>query len=112
MKTVSLKSVRESFKSVNNGSMFSVIKQMYALFTNEQGKVSLPAELAKIMPASKKQALQEAEQIMKFGKVGETRIIKRTDKNGCVTEIHSTIKPSADMVLRYYVAKANGTLKK
>lgn len=109
-KNVSLKAVRESFKSVNNGSMFAVIKQMYALFTNEQGKVSLPAELAKIMPASKKQALSEAQAIMDWGKVGAERIIKRTDKNGCVTEIHSTIKASSDMVLRYYVAKKNGNV--
>lgn len=99
---VSLKSVRESFKSVNNGSMFAVIKQMYALFTNEQGKVSLPAELAKIMPASKKQALSEAQAILDWGKVGEQREIKR--KN---TVIYSTIKASSDMVLRYYVAKYN-----
>lgn len=107
---VLLKSVRNSFKSVNNGSMFSIIKQMYALFTNEQGKVSMPSELARIMPASKKQALSEAADIMKWGNVGAERIIKRTSRNGCKTEIHSKIKPSADMVLRYYVAKYNGVL--
>lgn len=111
MKKVSLKSARESFKSINNGSMFNIIKQMYVLFTNEQGKVSLPEGLRGVLPDSKKQALGEAQSIIDWGKVGSERVIKRTDKNGCVTEIHSTIKPSADMVLRYYVAKYNGKLE-
>lgn len=111
MKKVSLKSVRESFKSVNNGSMFAVIKGMYAVLTDEKtGKVALPNGLKGVLPTNKKQALNEAQSIIDWGKVGEERIIKRTDKNGCVTEIHIKIKPSADMVLRYYVAKANGTI--
>lgn len=111
MKKVSLKSVRESFKSVNNGSMFSVIKAMYAVLTDENGKVSLPKELKGVLPANKKQALNDAQSIIEWGKVGEERIIKRTNKvTNCVTEIHATIKPSADMVLRYYVAKANGNI--
>lgn len=111
MKKVSLKSARESFKSINSGSMFNVIRQMYSLFTNEQGKVSLPEGLRGVLPDSKRQALSEAQAIMDWGRVGEQRVIKRKDKNGCVTEIHSTIKPSADMVLRYYVAKYNGKLE-
>lgn len=111
MKKVSLKSVRESFKSVNNGSMFTIIKGMYAVLTDEKtGKVTLPNGLKGVLPANKKQALSEAQSIIDWGKVGTERIIKRTDKNGCTTEIHTTIKPSADIVLRYYVAKANGTI--
>lgn len=108
MKKVTLKSVRGSFKSLNNGSMFSIIKGMYALLTDDKtGKVVLPDALKGVLPVSKKQALAEAQSIIDWGKVGSERIIKRTNKEGCVTEIHSTIKASADMVLRYYVAKAN-----
>lgn len=106
---VSIKEVRNEFKEVK-GSMFFCIKSIYAAFTGADGKCKLPTNLAKIMP-KKKQALEEAQAILDWGKVGSERIIKRT-KNGCVTEIHSTIKASSDMVLRYYVAKYNGTLAK
>lgn len=102
---VSLKNVRNEFKEVK-GSMFACIKYIYAAFTDANGKTKFPAELAKIMPASKKAALAEANDIMKWGDVGGTKTIKRT-KDGLVTEVNYTIKASCDMVLRYYVAKYN-----
>lgn len=102
---VSIKSVRSEYSEVK-GSMFFCIKSIYAAFTGVDGKCKLPTNLAKIMP-TKKQALEEAQAILDWGKVGEQREIKR--KN---TVIYSTIKASSDMVLRYYVAKYNGTLEK
>lgn len=102
---VSLKSVRAEFKEVK-GSMFACIKYIYAAFTDANGKTKFPAELTKIMPTSKKAALSEANDIMKWGDVGGTTTIKRT-KEGLVTEVNYTIKASCDMVLRYYVAKYN-----
>lgn len=106
MKTnVSIKEVRNEFKEVK-GSMFFCIKSIYAAFTGADGKCKLPTNLAKIMP-KKKQALEEAQAILDWGKVGQQREIKR--KNAV---IYSTIKASSDMVLRYYVAKYNGKLDK
>lgn len=102
---VTLKSVREQFKTVNNGSMFTIIKQVYAILGDRK---DWAPELKKVLPATKKNALDEAQVIMDWGKVGQTRIIKRTNKRtNCVTQIESKIKPSADMVLRYYVSKYN-----
>lgn len=102
---VSIKSVRGEFAEVK-GSMFFCIKSIYAAFTGADGKCKLPTNLAKIMP-KKKAALEEAQAILDWGKVGQQREIKR--KNAV---IYSTIKASSDMVLRYYVAKYNGTLEK
>lgn len=102
---VTIKSVRNEFKEVK-GSMFACIKYIYAAFTDANGKTKFKGDLAKIMPASKKTALAEANEIMIWGKVGETKTIKRT-KDGLTTEVNYTIKASCDMVLRYYVAKYN-----
>lgn len=102
---VSIKNVRNEFKEVR-GSMFACIKYIYAAFTDANGKTKFTGDLAKIMPASKKAALAEANDIMKWGDVGGTKTIKRT-KDGLATEVNYTIKASCDMVLRYYVAKYN-----
>lgn len=102
---VSIKNVRNEFKEVK-GSMFACIKYIYAAFTDANGKLKFTGDLAKIMPASKKESLSEANDIMKWGDVGGTKIIKRT-KDGITTEVTYTIKASCDMVLRYYVAKYN-----
>lgn len=102
---VSIKNVRNGFKEVR-GSMFACIKYIYAAFTDANGKLKFKGDLAKIMPASKKIALAEANDIMKWGDVGGTKTIKRT-KEGLVTEVNYTIKASCDMVLRYYVSKYN-----
>lgn len=102
---VSIKTVRNEFKEVK-GSMFACIKYIYAAFTDANGKTKFAGDLAKIMPASKKTALAEANEIMKWGDVGGIKTIKRT-KDGLTTEVNYTIKASCDMVLRYYVAKYN-----
>lgn len=102
---VSITNVRNEFKEVK-GSMFACIKYIYAAFTDANGKTKFPTNLKKIMPESKKVALSEANDIMKWGNVGGTKTVKRT-KEGLVTEVNYTIKASCDMVLRYYVSKYN-----
>lgn len=96
---VSLKNVRSEFKSVT-GTVSHCISVIYAEIDNLGG-----TKLKKIIPNSKKAAMEDATAIYNWGKVGQERTIKM--KNG---ERICTIKPSVDMVLRYYVAKANGTI--
>lgn len=96
---VSLKNVRSEFKSVT-GTVSHCISVIYSELDNLGG-----TELKKILPNSKKAAMEDATSIYEWGKVGQERTIKM--KNGVRI---STIKPSVDMVLRYYVAKANGNI--
>ena len=105
MEKVTLKDARSEHKEVK-GSMFSCIKHIYTDFTTGDGKLQFTPTLKKIMP-TKKQALAEAQAIMDWAKVGTQKTIKRG-----TAEITFTIKSSSDMVLRYYVAKYNGTLTK
>lgn len=103
IKKISLSNVRNEFKAINGKSVFNLISYIYVVI--EQGKedkVTLSL-LNKIMPASKKQAKTHAEQIIKFGKVGEQKSITR--KDGKV--ISYEIKPSIDMILRYFTAEYN-----
>ena len=105
-KKISLLNVRSEFKSINDRSVFNLINYIYV--TIEQGKedkVTLSL-LNKIMPTSKKQAKSHAAKIMEFGKVGEQKSITR--KDGKV--ISYEIKPSIDMVLRYFTAEYNKTI--
>lgn len=102
-KKISLLNVRSEFKSINDRSVFNLINYIYV--TIEQGKedkVTLSL-LNKIMPSSKKQAKNHAAKIMEFGKVGEQKNITR--KDGKV--ISYEIKPSIDMILRYFTAEYN-----
>lgn len=106
MKKVSLMNVRSEFKAINGRSVFNLISYIYV--TIEQGKEdnATLSLLNKIMPASKKQAKTHAEQIIKFGKVGEQKSITR--KDGKI--IQYEIKPSIDMILRYFTAEYNKTI--
>lgn len=109
MKTanVSLKSVRNEFKLVT-GSVSFCIKTIYGAIADEK----IGSNLAKVLPKSRKVALEECTNIYNWGRVGQTRVTKRTNKDGLQTEVQNTIKASVDMVLRYFVAKYNGTLNK
>lgn len=61
------------------------------------------------MPSSKKNAYTFAEDIAKFGKVGQTKTVHRIIK-ASETDITYHIKPSVDMILKYFTKKANGEL--
>lgn len=110
---ITLKSVRREFKSANAATVGNVLSVIYALVNNykeKQKEANLSGEqidslqyLTRILPASKTQAKKHIEAIEKFGNVGSTRTI--TKKDGTTAEY--TIRPSIDMVLRYFVAEYN-----
>ena len=104
---VNLSNVRSEFKSINGRSVNNVLGVIYALIAeNREGDKQTIALLNEIMPPSKKKAKEYAAEIITFGKIGETRTIKRTD--GKVYEY--TILPTVDMVLRFFVAKYNNDI--
>lgn len=113
MKTnvISLKSVRNEFKSVNVATIGSVLSVIYTLVNEYKEKQKELSEeqasslqyLTKILPQSKTQAKKYIAEIEKFGNVGGTRTIKRAD--GTTKEY--AIRPSVDMVLRYFVVEYN-----
>jgi hypothetical protein len=95
---VTLQDVRKEFKA-QSGSINYCLGCIYAAI--EQGGHDAKA-LRVIMPKTKKQAYEHAAEIATFGKVGEIKTINKVVK-GCKTEISYKIKPSVDMVLRYFV---------
>lgn len=101
---VNLANVRAEFKTINGRSVNNVLSVIYALIAeNKESDKKTIAELNKIMPTSKKKAKEYTSEIITFGKIGETRTIKRAD--GKVYEYE--ILPTVDMVLRFFVAKYN-----
>lgn len=108
---ITLKSVRSEFKSVNVATVGNVLSVIYALVNNYKEKQKELTEeqtnnlqyLTKILPQSKTQAKKYIAEIEKFGNVGGTRTIKRAD--GTTKEY--AIRPSIDMVLRFFVAEYN-----
>lgn len=97
---ISLKLVRNEFKN-QSGSINYCLGCIYTAI--EQGGENAKA-LKAILPKTKKQAYEHAAEIAAFGKVGQIKTINKVVK-GCKTEISYKIKPSVDMVLRYFVAK-------
>jgi DNA-directed RNA polymerase subunit F len=111
MTTIKLNDVRKEFKSVNVTTVGNVLTVIYSLVNEYKEKQKELNEeqtnnlqyLTKIMPASKTQAKKYIADIEKYGNVGEKRIVKT--KDGEPKEY--TIRPSVDMVLRYFVAEYN-----
>ena len=113
MTAIKLNEVRKEFKSVNIATIGNVLSVIYALINNYSEKQTENAldnkqveklkYLTKILPQSKTQAKKYIADIEKYGNVGSTRTI--TKKDGATAEY--TIRPSIDMVLRYFVAEYN-----
>ena len=113
MATIKLNDVRKEFKSANVATVGNVLSVIYALvneYREKQKENALNNEqvnnlqyLTKILPQSKTQAKKHIEDIEKYGNVGGVRIVKKQD--GTTSEY--TIRPSVDMVLRYFVAEYN-----
>ena len=111
MATIKLNDVRKEFKSANAATVGNVLSVIYALvneykenqkeLNNEQ--VNNLQYLTKILPPSKTQAKKHIEDIEKYGNVNGKRVVKT--KDGETKEY--TIRPSVDMVLRYFVAEYN-----
>ena len=111
MATINLNNVRKEFKSANVATVGNVLSVIYTLINeyresqkelNEEQRNNL-VYLARILPPSKTQAKKHIENIENFGNVGGKRIVKT--KEGEPKEY--TIRPSVDMVLRYFVAEYN-----
>lgn len=113
MTTIKLNEVRKEFKSVNVATVGNVLSVIYALvneYREKQRENALNNEqvnnlqyLTKILPQSKTQAKKYIADIESFGNVGGIRVVKKQD--GTTSEY--TIKPSIDMVLRFFVAEYN-----
>lgn len=111
MSTIKLNEVRKEFKSVNVATVGNVLSVIYSLVNEYKEKQKELNEeqannlqyLTKILPASKTQAKKYIADIEKYGNVNGKRIVKT--KDGETKEY--TIKPSVDMVLRYFVAEYN-----
>lgn len=108
---ITLKSVRNEFKNVNVATIGNVLSVIYSLVNEYKEKQKELSEeqtdnlqyLTKVLPHSKTQAKKYIAEIEKFGNVGGTRIVKT--KDGETKEY--TIRPSVDMVLRFFVAEYN-----
>ena len=113
MATIKLNDVRKEFKNVNVATVGNILSVIYSLvneYREKQKENALNNEqvdnlqyLTKILPQSKTQAKKHIEAIEKFGNVNGKRIVKT--KDGEIKEY--TIRPSIDMVLRYFVAEYN-----
>ena len=113
MATIKLNDVRKEFKSVNVATVGNVLSVIYSLvndYREKQRENALSNEqvnnlqyLTKILPQSKTQAKKYIEDIEKYGNVKGKRVVKT--KDGETKEY--TIRPSVDMVLRYFVAEYN-----
>ena len=113
MATIKLNDVRKEFKSVNAATVGNVLSVIYSLvneYREKQKENALNNEqvnnlqyLTKILPQSKTQAKKHIADIEKYGNVNGKRIVKT--KDGEPKEY--TIRPSVDMILRYFVAEYN-----
>ena len=113
MTAIKLNEVRKEFKSANVATVGNVLSVIYALvndYREKQRENALSNEqvnnlqyLTKILPQSKTQAKKHISDIEKFGNIGGVRIVKKQD--GTTNEY--IIKPSIDMVLRFFVAEYN-----
>ena len=114
MATIKLNEVRKEFKSVNVATVGNVLSVIYTLVNEYKEKQKELNEeqtnalqyLTKILPQSKTQAKKHIAEIEKYGNVGGKRIVKT--KDGEIKEY--TIRPSVDMVLRYFVAEYNNNV--
>lgn len=107
-KKVNIKDVRKDFKA-QTGSLNYCLKIIYSAIEEAKENDRQVENLKKIMPKSKKEAYGFANDIAQFGKVGQTKTIHRVIK-ASETDITYTIKPSVDMILKYFTKKANGEL--
>lgn len=113
MATIKLNDVRKEFKNVNVATIGNVLSVIYSLvneYREKQKQNALNNEqvdnlqyLTKVLPQSKTQAKKHIADIEKYGNIGGKRIINK--KDGSMSEY--VIRPSVDMVLRYFVAEYN-----
>lgn len=107
-KRVKLQDVRNDFRA-QTGSINYCMKVIYSAIEEAKENDRQANNLKKIMPKDKKTAYEYAEQIAKYGKVGEKYTVTREIK-AQKTTYEITRKPSVDMILKYFTKKANGEI--
>ena len=107
MKTkVSIKQVRTDFRAISKLSVNNVLSVIYA-YIEENADIQAKV-LREVMPTSKKQAKAHATEILRFGRIGQYKTIYKRNENGEITGGKARIiKPSVDIVLKYFTAKYN-----
>lgn len=108
---VKLSEIRKEFKQVKAQTVCGCISTIYALYNdykerqkqmNEDERQELNL-LKKVLPATKAKAKEYCKEICDFGGVGTTKTITRKDG----TTYEREVKPSCDMVLRFFVQRYN-----
>ena len=110
MKTnISIKQVRADFRAISKVSVNNVLSVIYA-YMDENRDIQANT-LREIMPASKKQAKSHASSIVVFGKIGQYKTAYRRKADGEITGGKARIiKPSVDIVLRYFTLLYNNAV--
>lgn len=103
MTTIKINDIRSEYKEISGRSVNNVLSVIYALMEESKTDKKTLYVLTKVMPASKKQAKTHANAICKFGKVGILKTITRKDGKTYEYEV----RPTVDMVLRYFTALYN-----
>ena len=88
-KRVNIKNVRNEFKA-QTGSLNYCLKIIYSAIEEAKENDRQAESLKKIMPKSKSEAYKFAEDIAKYGKVGQSKTIRRVIKSS-ETDITFTI---------------------
>ena len=108
MKTISLKSIRSEFKAINGKSINNVISGIYALMNEAEENGIECRELRAIMPKSAKEAKSYANEIRAAYKIGTLKYSNLLNEEGILIGLrYHIIKPSADMVLRFFLNRYN-----
>lgn len=110
MKTnISIKQVRTDFRAISKVSVNNVLSVIYA-YMDENTDIQAKT-LREIMPQSKKQAKNHASEIVLFGKIGQYKTAyKRNEYGEIIGGKAREIKPSVDIVLRFFTALYNNAV--
>lgn len=110
MKTnISIKQVRADFRAISKVSVNNVLSVIYA-YIEENADVQAKT-LREIMPSSKKQAKNYASSIVTFGRIGQYKTAYKRNENGDIIGGKAReIKPSVDIVLRFFTALYNNAV--
>lgn len=108
MKSISLKSIRSEYKAINGKSINNVISGIYSLMNEAKENGIECRELRAIMPKSAKEAKRYANEIREAYNIGKLKYSNLLNDDGTIIGLrYHVIKPSADMVLRFFLNRYN-----
>lgn len=111
MKTITLKAIRNEYKNINGKSINNVISGIYTLMNEAKENGIECRELRAIMPKSAKEAKAYASEIREMYNIGALKYSNLLNKEGVLIGLrYHVIKPSADMVLRFFLNRYNATV--